>query len=83
MAVYAKNEALLCKIIPSSLGPTTTRWFYRLEKDFICGYDELIRAFGARFVTCIRTQKPFNSLLTMSTKEGETLRAYSDCYWEL
>ena len=26
---------------------------------------------------------PFDSLFIMSIKEGETLRAYSYCYWEL
>ena len=27
--------------------------------------------------------KPFASLLTMAMKEGKTLKAYSDRYWEL
>ena len=67
-------------IFPSSLGPTAMRWFDGLEKESIQGYDELIKAFGTRFVTCSRTPKPFDSLLTMSMKEGETLRTYSDCY---
>ena len=43
----------------------------------------MIKAFGARFVTCSRTLKPFASLPTMSMKEGETLKAYSNRYWEL
>ena len=59
------------------------RWFDGLEKNSIHSYHELIRAFEARFVTCSRTPKPIYSLLTMSMKEGETLRAYSNCYWEL
>ena len=83
MAIYSRNEALMCTIFPSSLGPTAMRWFDGLEKESIRGYDELIKAFGTRFVTCSRTPKPFDSLLTMSMKEGETLRTYSDCYWEL
>ncbi|XP_030933744.1 uncharacterized protein LOC115959465 [Quercus lobata] len=48
MAIYSKNEALMCKNFPSSLGPTAMRWFDRLEKGVIRGFDELIRAFGAR-----------------------------------
>lgn len=73
----------MCKIFPSSIGPTTIRWFDGLDKKSIHGYDELIRAFGARFVTCSRVSKPFDSLITMSMKEGATLRAYSNHYWEL
>ena len=54
-----------------------------MEKGSIRRYDELIKAFKARFVTCSRTLKSFDSFLTMSMKEGETLRAYSNRYWEL
>ena len=80
MAIYSKNETLMCKIFPSSLGPIVMRWFDGLEKGSIWGYDELIRAFGVRFVTCSRTPKPFASLLTMAMKEGKTLKAYLDRY---
>ncbi|XP_075655024.1 uncharacterized protein LOC142625219 [Castanea sativa] len=76
MATYSRNKALMCKIFPSSLGPIIMRWFDGLEKWSIQGYDELIRAFEAQFVTCSR-------ILTMSMKEEETFRAYSDRYWEL
>ena len=47
MAIYAKNEVLMCKIFPSSFGPIAMRWFDGLEKGSIWGYDELIRAFRA------------------------------------
>ena len=71
MVITSKNKTLICKIFPSSLGPIAMRWFDGLEKGSIHNYDKLTRAFGARFVTC-------NSLITMSMKEGETLRAYSE-----
>lgn len=70
----------MCKVFPSSLRPTTIRWFAGLEKGSIREHDELIRAFEARCVMCSRTPKPFASLLSLSMKEGKTLRAYSDCY---
>lgn len=73
MAFYYKNEALMCKLFPSSLGPTTMRRFDGLEKDSICGYDELIRSFGARFITCSRTPKAFDSLFTMSIRKVKPL----------
>ena len=73
----------MCKIFLSSLGPMAIRRFDGLDKKSIHGYDELIRTFGARFVTCSWNPNPFDSLITMSMKEGETLRAYSNRYWEL
>lgn len=83
MTISSKNEALICKMFPSSLGSTTMRRFNGLEKGSIYRYDELTREFGARFVTCSRVPKPFDSLIIMSMKEGETLKAYFDHYYEL
>ena len=80
MAIYSRNEALMCKIFLSSLEPIAMRRFDGLEKGSIRGYDELIKAFGARFVTCSKTPMPFASLLTMAMKEGEILKAYIDRY---
>lgn len=73
----------MCKIFPSNLVSTSMRCFDGLEKKSINGYNEQTRAFGARFVTCCRVPKPFYSLITISMKEGETLRVYSNHYQEL
>ena len=82
MAVHTGNEALMCKVFPSSLGPVAMRWFDALEEGSIRSFVELIKAFGARFITCSRVPKPVDSLLSMTIKEGETLKTYSDRYWE-
>ena len=80
MAIYSKNEALMCKIFPFSLGPIAMKWFDGLEKRAIQGYDELIKVFKVRFMTCNRTLKHFASLFTMAMKEGDILKAYSNHY---
>ncbi|XP_075645466.1 uncharacterized protein LOC142616515 [Castanea sativa] len=81
MAVHSRNEALMCKVFPSSLGRMAIRWFNELEEGSIRSFEELTRVFGARFVTC-RVPKPLDSLLSMAMREGETLKTYSDRYWE-
>ena len=45
-------------------------------------FEELTRAFRARFVACNRVPKLVDSLLSMAIREGETLKTYSDRYWE-
>ena len=45
-------------------------------------FKELTRAFGARFITCSRVPKPVAFLLSMVIREGETLKTYSNIYWE-
>ena len=41
MAVHSKNEVLMCKVFPSSLGPVAMRWFDGLKADSISSFKEL------------------------------------------
>ena len=83
MAVHSKDEALICKIFPSSLSPMAMRWFNDLRANSIDSFKKLTQSFGTRFITCSRVPLPLGSLLAMSISEGETLKAYSDRYWEM
>ena len=75
MAVHSKDEILMCKVFPSSLGLVAMRWFDGLRAGLM--------AFGSRFITCSRVPRPLDSLLSLSMLEGETLKTYSDKYWEM
>ncbi|XP_030924842.1 uncharacterized protein LOC115951851 [Quercus lobata] len=83
MAVHSKDEALMCKVFPSSLGPMAIRWFDGLKPNSINSFKQLTQAFGSRFITSSRVPRPLESLLSLSMREGETLKAYSDKYWEM
>ena len=54
MAVHSKDEALMCKVFPSSLGPMVMRWFNGLKANSINSFKKLTQAFGACFITCSR-----------------------------
>ena len=54
MVVLSKNESLMCKVFPSSLGPAMMKWFDGLREGSVNSFKELTRVFGARFVTCSR-----------------------------
>ena len=83
MSLHTHNNALMCKVFPSSLGPTTLRWFNRLRKGSIHSFAELIQEFGTRFVTYSRVPQPMDALLSMKMRVEETLRSYANRYWEL
>ncbi|XP_065638788.1 uncharacterized protein LOC111993839 [Quercus suber] len=83
MAVHSKDEALMCKVFPSSLGPITIRWFDDLKVESVNSFHELTQAFGSRFVTCKRVPQSLASLLSLSMQKGENLKTYSDRYWEM
>ena len=82
MAIHSRNEALMCKVFPSSLGPVAMRWFNGLKTNSIDSYRQLTQAFGSRFITNRRAPQPLSALLSLSMHDGETLKAYLDRYWE-
>ena len=59
------------------------RWFDSLKADSISSFQKLTQAFGSRFVTCHRVPQSLASLLSVSMREGETLKSYSDRFWEM
>ena len=73
----------MCKVFPSSLGLMAMRWFDGLRVNSIDSFKELTQAFGSCFITCSRISRPLDSLLSFSMREGETLKTYSDRYWEM
>ena len=83
MVIHSQNEALMCKVFPSSLGPVVMRWFNGLKTDSIDSYKQLTQAFGSRFIMNSKVPQPLSSLLSLSMHEGETLKAYSDRYWKI
>ena len=83
MTVHSKNESLMCKIFPSSLGLVAMRWFNSLKANSIDSFKKLTQSFGACFITCSKVPLPLGSLLSMSMQDGETLKAYSDRYCKM
>ena len=53
-----------------------------MKEGLINSFKDLTRAFRAHFVTCNRVPRSLDSLLSMIMREGETLKMYSDRYWE-
>ena len=80
MAVHSKNEALMYKVFPSSLGPVAMGWFDSLDAGSINSFKELTQVFESHFITCNRIPRPLDSLLSLSMREGETLKTYLDRY---
>ena len=83
MVFHSKDETLLCKIFPSKLEPVAIRWFNRLKANSISSFRELTQAFNSHFVMRSKIPKPLDSLLSLSIQDDETLKAYSDRYWEM
>ena len=83
MVIHSPNEALMCKVFPSSLRPMSMRWFDELRTNSISSFKKLIQSLCSRFITCSRVPQPLNSLLSMSMREGKSMKAYVERYWEI
>ena len=83
MTVHSQDEALLCRVFPSSLGPMPMRWFDGLRTNSISSFKKLTQSFCSRFITCSRVPQPLDSLLSMSMRERESMKAYDERYWEM
>ena len=82
MAIHLRNKAFVCKVFPSKLRLVAMRWFDGLEEGSVRSFEKLTKAFGANFMTCCRVLRPLDSLLSMVMREKETLKTYSNRYWE-
>ena len=70
----------MCKVFSFSLRSMAMRWFDGLERGSIRSFEELTRAFGAKFVMCSKVPRPLDSLLSMVLREGEALKTYFNRY---
>ena len=59
------------------------RWFDTLKAGSIDSFKELTQVFGSHFITCNNVPRALASFLSLSMKEGETLKTYLDRYWEM
>ena len=83
MVVHSQDEALLCRVFSSSVGPMQMRWFDGLRTNSISSFKKLTQSFCSQFITCSRVPQPLDSLLSMSMREGESVKAYAERYWEM
>ena len=83
MAVNSQDKTLLCRVFSSSLGPMPMRWFDGLRTNSIGSFKKLTQLFCFRFITCSRVPQPLDSLLSMTIREGESVKAYAERYWEM
>ena len=70
------------RVFPSSLGPMPMRWFDGLKTNSVNSFRKLTQLFCSQFITCNRVPQPLDSLLSMSMKEGESVKVYVERYWE-
>ena len=73
----------MCRVFPSNLGSMPMRWFDGQRTNSISSFKKLTQSFCSRFITCSRVPQPLDSLLSMSMREWESVKAYAKRYWKM
>jgi hypothetical protein len=82
MALSRRNDALMCKLFPSSLGEVALRWFNQIDRGTIAFWDQMAEAFVGRFITNSRRPKGMDVLMTMKLGHNESIKNYAARYSE-
>uniref|UniRef100_A0A2N9GP06 Uncharacterized protein n=1 Tax=Fagus sylvatica TaxID=28930 RepID=A0A2N9GP06_FAGSY len=82
MALSLRNDALMCKLFPSSLGEVALRWFNQIDRGTISSWDQMAEAFVGRFITNSRKPKGMDALMTMKLGHNESIKNYAARYSE-
>ncbi|XP_058189636.1 uncharacterized protein LOC131307239 [Rhododendron vialii] len=77
------KDKIKCKAFPSSLDSLGLQWLYKLPAGSIRNLANFECAFNTRFITSNRTAKEPESLSQMRKLPSETLRQYTELYWQL
>ena len=54
MSIHSQDEALMCRVFPSSLESMPMRWFDKLKTNSISSFKKLTQSFCSQFITCSR-----------------------------
>ncbi|XP_021801928.1 uncharacterized protein LOC110746041 [Prunus avium] len=82
MVLESEDEALLCKLFPSSLSGSALTWFRQLKPRSIGSFTELCEAFISQYVCNQRRKKDITTLFSTKQKAGESLKDYLKRFME-
>ncbi|GKV36276.1 hypothetical protein SLEP1_g44424 [Rubroshorea leprosula] len=75
MRIQNTNDAMMCKVFPTTLKSTVRRWYHKLPRHSIDSYSQLAKLFSNKFASQ-RKIKQTATELQVHQKEGESLRDY-------
>ncbi|KAH7845031.1 hypothetical protein Vadar_034405 [Vaccinium darrowii] len=79
---FSTNDAIMCKVFPSSLGEASLLWFDKLEAESKTSWKQLSTTFTARFVTHSKVPKEVEALLALKKGKKEPLRDFTGRYFD-
>ena len=78
ISLYTWNDAIMCRVFPTTLKGATLSWFTRLPPLSIDCFDILVGKFGAQFATSRPHHLTSIALVNIRQEKGESLRMFME-----
>jgi len=78
MSLYTSDDAVLCRVFPTSLKGATLSWFTKLPPNFIDSFATLMSKFETYFTTSRPHHLTSIALVGIRQEKGESLRTFVD-----
>jgi len=78
MSLFTSEDAVLCRVFPTSLEGATLSWFTKLTPNSIDSFVTLVVKFETQFVTSRLHHLTFITLLGIRQEKGKSLRTFVD-----
>ena len=78
MTLDIGNDTLLCKVYSASLHDYALSWFYRLLKNFVNTFWNIVKAFVGHYLCSARHEHNISTLQNIKIQENESLRDFME-----
>ncbi|RVX15935.1 hypothetical protein CK203_005789 [Vitis vinifera] len=76
MTLDIGNDALLCKVFPTSLQGQALSWFHRLPPNSVDNFRDLLEAFVGQYLCSARHKQNISTLQNIKMQDNESLREF-------
>ncbi|GKV18411.1 hypothetical protein SLEP1_g28799 [Rubroshorea leprosula] len=76
MRIQNANDAMMCKVFPTTLKSTARQWYHKLPRHSIDSYSQLAKLFSNKFASQREIKHTTTELMQVHQKERESLRDY-------
>jgi len=78
MSLYTSNDAILCRVFPTSLKGATLSWFTKLSPNSIDSFATLLTMFETQFATSRSHHLTSIALVGILQEKGKLVRTFVD-----
>ena len=78
ISLYTWNDAVMCRVFPTTLKGAALSWFTRLPPLSVDCFDTLVEKFGAQFATSRPHHLTSIALVNIRQEKGESLRMFME-----